>query len=70
MQCCAWKSWHLEGDKMVTDRTCKNEAEYLLSSPPHWENKPYCAVCAGWMMAVSGMANRELIIEALNKEAK
>ncbi len=60
MKCSAWKSWHLENDEMVPDRTCPNEATVLLSNTPHWVDQPYCDKCAAWMMAASGRFNLNL----------
>ncbi len=62
-KCSAWEAWDLVDDKMIPTSTCQRDAEYLLSNPPHWENQPYCASCAGWMMAASDQFHLQLIVE-------
>lgn len=59
MKCSAWKSWELVNDRPIPN-FCPNEAEFLLSNTPHWEDLPYCDSCAYWMMWASERFNLSL----------
>lgn len=50
MKCSAWTKWDLVDDIMEPTEFCPNDAIYLLSNKPHWEDQPYCENCAFWIM--------------------
>lgn len=67
MKCSAWKEWKLVNDEMIPTIVCKNEAVYLLSSPPHWNNIPYCDSCACCMVQTNTMFDFGLVVEEIDK---